>query len=226
MCQIAYVKKGAKIDLNLIPQIMVHNQDGVGIMWQGKNTVHMLKGFLKPTEVMRATRLLSENNIVHCIHWRKATIGNINELNIHPFEVLKEPVSGLEIYGMMNGTLSQSQIPINNDDDCDARLMMTDILAPILKNKPSLIRDAAFTKLVEQAIGIVRIVLMTPREVVVINEEKGYWKDDVWFSNKYSNNPVKKPSRTTYYSGNTTNYYGYQPAYKTADVSWHDGIIG
>lgn len=190
MCQIAYIKEGFAMDPKLIPQIMVHNQDGVGFMWQTKKHVAITKSFMTVSQVSEMTKKLSDRHITHAIHWRKATVGNINELNIHPFKIMKEKHSGLEIYGMLNGTLNQ--IKINNDDDCDARLLMNDILSPILHRKPDMIRSPEFVRLLEQAIGNARILMMTPREVVLVNESKGHWDNGIWYSNKYSNNPVKK----------------------------------
>lgn len=103
------------------------------------------------------------------IHFRIASHGAINGKNCHPWKIRDN------VLMMHNGIISW----------CGQDLTVSD--SKILAGKLS---NYNFTKEGVEILGHAidsrnKLVVMTPEETHIVNEDSGEWVDDIWYSNTY-----------------------------------------
>lgn len=121
--------------------------------------------------IEQGMRLASKENLV--THCRIATSGGITAENAHPF-VMENSVlvhNGI-LYGT-SGALSDTRDFVNETKSLldDQKLMSNDL---VIKRLGEVI--GSYNKL---------ILLYKDKTFKIVNEDQGYWKDGVWYSNTY-----------------------------------------
>lgn len=160
-----------------------HNNDGFGIMWADRGSVHHVKGLFGINEI---SELFSEHQSKSFVaHFRFATVGSVSKENSHPFQILEKKKNGVDLWMMHNGTLSMlDNIPGNYSD---TGWFVESYLKPLLSHNSSLIYDNGFQKILSSAIGRSKLVFLDSNGGVVrINSELGHQQNGIWYSNQYS----------------------------------------
>lgn len=194
MCVIVMQPAGAELSGNKFRNCWSRNPDGGGFSYIGEDqklTVH--KGFFEMKQMLEEYRAARERNpnSPFLLHFRIATVGPVDSENTHPFWVRDDLVM------CHNGT-------INGFGD-NTRSDSYDFAQTVLASLPDGWEDdATMGWLVERAVGYNKIALLrSDGAVTLLNEKKGVWVGDLWFSNdsykkvKYYGNRNAKPLTKT-----------------------------
>lgn len=189
------------------------NSDGAGfsIVNEGKIEIH--KGFFTLRAFLEAYEAYKEKPSI--IHFRWATHGDRTSFNCHPWEVVKDSISMVH-----NGVLS-----------CESTKEMSDTghfveyaLKPVLTDFPDLIYNPAYLSTISMAIGSFNKFAFLDRNelITIVNEDKGEWCNEVW----YSNGGYKETRKTwTYGKGYHKKGFYYSgtedPDYMNESDWWH-----
>jgi len=147
------------------------------------------------------------------IHFRIATHGTVDLYNCHPFIVDSEHSF------IHNGVIAGMSATDKNDNRSDTRIFNDTILRklPIGWEK-----NEAIVSMIESRIGISKLCLLSiDGTVTIFNEEKGHWKDGIWFSNYgYTTRWASAKTPISGVEGNVFGFRGHQThtSYGKADV--------
>lgn len=198
MC-IAIVKpKDKVIPKEILKTCCENNPDGMGFAFCKDNNIYIRK-YLKDFEKFYKEYSKVETTSPMLIHFRIATHGGVNIENCHPF-VLNSRMALIH-----NGIISGYG---DKEKKSDTRDFIDRVIGNISHKQW---KNASFRELVGNAIGYSKFgILDTQGNLYIINENKGYWTDGVWYSNK-SYEP-KKVITTTYKKNedDTTSYNWYK----------------
>ncbi len=191
MCLIIYKPAGIEIPSSLIINAYQDNHDGWGIMSQHDNQIQLTKGFsLQSLQTEINNYDLSQELYVHL---RKATKGAIALDNCHPFQVTPD------LYLMHNGTID---IEINDNKISDTKSFVN-LISPMLKNYPDLLKDRGWIKLIESFIADSRIVFLDRKgNNYFINQHLWYNRRGLYLSNTKSS--LKNYSQIRDYQKNSS----------------------
>lgn len=142
------------------------NPDGFGIMYWNKNE----DGTLSSPTIRRGMMNLEE--IRNCFqeaegkftvfHFRKATLGAKTIENVHPYRVLtseEDKTNSGGLWMLFNGTLNQLRNKLPGEMS-DAAYFASDMMRPLFKAKPNLLKDESFIKLLDDATGTVKTLFI------------------------------------------------------------------
>ena len=111
-------------------------------------------------------------------HARIATHGNVEQKNCHPFPINGDPSNLL----FHNGIL-----PIESKDGRSDTAIFAEDIMPRFGAPSSLEEDVVLDMVSEWATGSKFVILSSDPEVMwpltIVNEDCGFWEEDIWFSN-------------------------------------------
>lgn len=182
MCVAIVQKIGAVIDNRNLYEGWISNKDGGGFAYVDRNTnkVVIKSGFLEYNKFQKAYEaavLEHGDQSPMLVHMRIRTSGDVSEKNCHPFRIRGGALIHNGIMFTPTGTLAGRA----SDKKSDTR-----IFCDVFHNAliPAHVRLAE--KGILSAIGGHNklCMLYDTREYIILNEGAGYWKDDVWYSNR------------------------------------------
>jgi hypothetical protein len=178
MCIAIYQPVGEVLDDALLGRCYQNNPDGCGMAYihaeSGKVQIYKTLKFKK--WLKRYKSMVKENpESPFLLHFRIKTHGIVNVDNCHPFKI---DAGHAFIH---NGMISKCAPTERNGEKSDTRLFNEMILQNLPKNW---FDNQAIKDLIEPWIGNSKLcILKADGRVNIINEEKGNWKEGVWFSN-------------------------------------------
>lgn len=170
------------------------NPDGMGFAFCKDGNIYIRK-YLDDFEKFYKDYSKVEKTSTMLIHFRIATHGEINVENCHPFKLNNHMAL------IHNGVISGYG---DKEKKSDTRDFIDKVIGNISHKQW---RNPAFRELVGDAIGYSKFgILDTVGNYYIINEDRGYWTDGVWYSNKSyeEKKPITKTETTTY---TTYNWY-------------------
>jgi predicted glutamine amidotransferase len=186
MCVIIQKPAGVPFDEADVRAAAKRNSDGFGYMYYDPEKKRIVTGKGLITDVEKVVELFKSLTPYEvCYHFRMKTHGKINDEQAHPFQVLDKETHGIDVYFMHNGVISKVK---EEGDESDTQAFNREILQPILRSKPNLIKSDAFRRLVEEYIGTGNKLLFMygNGKVVKFNEKQGSTFKKCWVSNEYS----------------------------------------
>ena len=220
MCLIVSAPKGSMIPKELLVDATSKNSDGWGVMYFDGNQIVTEKS---PKPDADAIYELTRNNPHQTlVHLRMTTHGGNTMANTHPFEISKG-----RLYMMHNGI-------VDIDGTCskrsDTRVMVEDIIQPLVRNKPGRIRDTGVANVIQHMIGRSsnRLVFLDDTgRLTYFNKNLGLEWKGLWCSNTYAwtlhSEGKRKASNPWGYADRWDQYQDFMrsPTYlRQADGSW------
>lgn len=152
------------------------NPDGAGFAYVYKNKVIISRGFTVLKDFLAAYKTAADKykTSPFLIHFRIRSMGSKAVSNTHPFSILGG--SGALIH---NGTISGTDAK-HSEGDSDTSLF-------VKKHGDSLDYDTIIKhqKDWDTALGYNKVVMLyNDGKHAIINENSGFWNDDVWYSNQ------------------------------------------
>lgn len=148
------------------------NPDGMGFAFCKNDNVYIMK-YLNDFEKFYEDYSKVETTSPMLIHFRIATHGGVTIENCHPFALNNNMAL------IHNGVISGYG---DKEKKSDTRDFIDKVIGNISHKAW---RNASFRELVGKAIGYSKLgILDTKGNTYIINEDKGYWDDGVWYSNK------------------------------------------
>ncbi len=156
------------------------NDDGAGFMFTENRKLVIQKGYFGFRKFYKAFRQAERENPKSnfVIHFRLATSGKKDSANCHPFLVKNNEEVGFAHNGIFSG--------LGNNFYSDTM----DFNYRVLKTMPkSFMYSVEAMKFISKYCGWYNklIFLNSNNHYIIINEDMGYWKNGVWFSNGFSN---------------------------------------
>lgn len=193
MCIAILTKPGIVVSDDHLKNSQETNPDGCGLAWVqpgGKLKVFKTLDFAEFKRVYaKVCAKFPESNKL--IHFRIRTHGNVDVQNCHPFVVDKDHAF------IHNGTITMTAPSDKAAAYSDTFLFNKHILQNINLNIPNWMTEYWIKAMLQKMIDHSKIVVLrSDNNVLIVNEDKGHWLDDVWYSN-YS----YKASKATYSYG-------------------------
>lgn len=174
MCLAIFAPAGVEVPTPSIRNGWVRNSDGGGFAYIKKGKVHIVKGLMSLSEFAKAydeafKKYGSKSPFL--LHFRIRSMGTKDETNTHPFSLK----NGALIH---NGTLDGTGAAYGHGRSDTAIFVerYQDFLTEenMLANKDAIGKAVGYNKFA---------ALFATGNHVIINEDKGQWKDKVWYSN-------------------------------------------
>lgn len=190
MC-IAILKPNNKtLDKELLKVCAMNNPDGCGFAYVDDNNDIIVNKFMSFEDFWDEYSKVQDNKTM-LIHFRIATHGNVELNNCHPFKLNNR--MALIHNGIISGYGSRTK------NISDTRDFIEKVIGNI---SHKMWKNPSFRTLVGNAIGSSKFAILdTDNNYYIINENKGFWDDGVWFSN----NSYKYKKYTSSVSNKTTN---------------------
>jgi len=177
MCIIVAKPAGAAIDIETLRNCWDENPHGAGIAYAMNGKLVIEKGFMK-WEVFKEFIIDTEQwtDIPMLIHFRVATVGNKDQDNTHPFEVIPGKLAFAH-----NGTIKGMAVkekPELSDTNIFCRYVLKQLPHNFLSN-------TGIVTLMYSSLGDwgKLAFLDNEGEITIFNEAGGHEKADVWYSN-------------------------------------------
>jgi len=194
MCIAIYSPKGTEISAQSFRNCWDNNFNGAGFMYNDSNNklrvVKEMESFSKIyKKYVAAKKKHPKANFV--LHFRISTHGVINKSNCHPFKVNNE------LGFVHNGVIREVD---NHKDYSDTNMFNRQILRKLPEASVAYFNNSAVKKVYGEFIGYSKLIFMNNKgEFAIVNEQKGHWADNVW----YSNDSYKRVKNTVDYGGKT-----------------------
>lgn len=175
MCIAIYKPAGKNVSKKTLKRCWEENPDGGGFMYVSKGAIQITKevNSFKAwySKYIKAITANPDKNFV--LHFRIATSGKIDLRNCHPFRVNNN------LAFCHNGIIN---IKMPKNSKISDTVTFRNKILRMLPEK--WYENEAIIKLIEKFIGSSKLVfLKSTGDVFIINEEKGIWDKDVWYSN-------------------------------------------
>lgn len=209
MCIALALKPGAKPTKAILKECFLNNPDGVGFSYSDPiaNKVEIFKGYMTFRHFYKDWQAI-DHNTSRVIHFRVATSGGVTQEGCHPFRISNQLC--LIHNGILTSRLTDDHRKLLNDyqkksELSDTALFVRDLIQPLLSENPELLFTDSFSWMLQEAIGSFNklIFLNSEGDFKIINEHKGEWVDDIWYSNDSWKVPRKKKTSTIYNNPNT-----------------------
>jgi predicted glutamine amidotransferase len=170
-----------------LEESFIYNPDGAGFMYAENNKLHIVKGLMTYEDFWKEWEPHQDKPAA--IHFRIRTHGATDAENTHPFQV------GKNLGFIHNGIISHVDTrpdPSKSDTYHFNKLF----LEQFYKRDSRFIYKDHFLEMIEHFIGYSKLVFLNNKgHLVIANENKGTWDNEVW----YSNNSYKPyiPPKTT-----------------------------
>ena len=173
MCVAVYKPKQANIDDKTLEKCWDSNPDGGGFMYVNDNKIIIRKeldSFKKYKTMYRKHEKFANTDFI--LHFRIATSGNVDIANTHPHKVNDD------VYMVHNGVINRCSI-------ADSKISDTMKFCKFISNLPNnFTRNKSMIELITGYIGTDKMIFLNRNgDVKIVNENKGIWKDNVWYSN-------------------------------------------
>jgi glutamine amidotransferase len=218
MCVIAASPKNVVIPKENLEQCYKSNSDGAGFMVAKNNSLIVKKGFFSFDEFYDAYAPYEKDKVV--CHFRIKTHGERNAENCHPFPVAENMAF------VHNGVI---RIKEENKNFSDTWHFNEKIIKPMYRDNQAFIRKLYNQELIKEFIGYSKLVFLDNKgRGVIINEDKGTWKDGVWYSNT-SYKVVKWLSSTKagskFYEGDVVEFNRKWGMWEEGDWAYVDNVL-
>lgn len=198
MCMIAYRPipsngYAAGIPTDVVSTALDRHPDGYGLAWRENSAVKFSKfGPDQRPAFRKALERVDRAGFEYMAHFRQATHGPAVKRLAHPFSY--EDAKEGTVVVMHNGVISIC----TDAQESDTQVFVRDVLAHL---PTGWWRMPAMRYLVSQSIGWSRLVVMTARETVNLQERDGKWDGGLWYSSNHKPTPVNavtpwKPTAT------------------------------
>lgn len=175
MCLIIHRESGSNVPNDVLDYNKHLNPDGFGIAWREAGKVLYEK--FAPKEYGAFKDLLKsidkQADVEYVAHFRRATHGPVCQEMSHPFPYEDEKDG--EVLVFHNGII-----------DIDAPKTESDtsqfVKAVLAKMEPRWWKKAAYRFLVEQSVGWSRLLIMTEKETIRLNEKSWVKQGGIWYS--------------------------------------------
>ena len=190
MCIAIMKSENKKINKATLQRCYNANPDGAGFMYAKDKKLTVKKGYFTFKDFYKEYKPHEDKQVL--LHFRIKTHGPIDKNNCHPFLVN----SGLGF--IHNGIISG----YGNNKKSDTIEFNESILQKIVaKHGNNSLFDDPMVELIENVIGYSKLVFLDRHgNYKIMNEDKGEWKNGIW----YSNSSYKKPEPIQYM---IPNYY-------------------
>lgn len=174
MCIIIYAPKG-HIPKKHLANSLKNNDDGWGVMYADAGKVCIVRG-MTPVDFHFHWKWIKKLPGPKVFHARIATHGAVDENHCHPFRVPNHN----ELAVAHNGVIIQ-QTGKSSGTGSDTMNFNDNILAHLPEGFQNL---QVYHDLLSDYIGYSKLVFMDGEgQVQIVNEEKGSWHDENWYSN-------------------------------------------
>ncbi len=190
MCLLIYKPAGTSIPHEYLNRAAQQHQDGFGYAVARGDGFDVFRALdFAPAEL---SRLDAAHDKAVLIHFRMATHGDVTMANVHPFRM---PIDvGQHAMVAHNGMLFD-YYPDVKDERSDTRVFIDTMLKRL---KPGWWNDTVMVQHLEYEIGYNKIAMLWPTgEALLLNEQLGEWRDEVWYSNDSGFEPKPKPVAVT-----------------------------
>lgn len=190
MCIAILKPKGTTISKETLKTCSEANPDGMGFAYVDGDKLY-IKKYMKFDEFYKDfEKVQDKSNML--IHFRIATHGSVELENCHPF-FLNHRMALIH-----NGIISGYG---DKKEKSDTRDFIDKVIGNI---SWKLMKNPSYRELVGHAIGYSKLAILDiTGDYWIINEDKGYWDNGIWYSNK-SYEPKKTTSYVTYYHNDGT----------------------
>lgn len=173
MCLAAWHNKGKRIPTEYLHTAWHNNHDGAGVLYSNGKSLVTHKTLRSFDEFMSSYELaLRRNTSGVTVHFRRASVGNIDLKNVHPF------VFG-DLGFVHNGTI-YNVAPKKGKSDT---LVFGETILSKL-NTNDIFKNGALQMLISSFIGSrSKLILMNLTKTLIFNMDAGEWNDGVWYSN-------------------------------------------
>jgi predicted glutamine amidotransferase len=173
LCIAAVSLKGGFTEQEL-RAFFINNKDGGGFSYVEHGAVQNIRHITDIEDYVKTGEALKkyDNLVTHC---RIATCGSVKTENAHPF-----PLMGTRASMVHNGSFAS----VADNDYSDTRVV-AERGQQLLGNEELMTPE--MVKKVEKAIGSYNkvIILYNSGKRVILNEDKGTWENQKWYSNTY-----------------------------------------
>lgn len=193
MCVIVHQPKGTHIDKDLAHRLWTRNSDGGGYAFIDPDGVLVTRKTLEWDEWWKSfetdrSRFPGRDFLLHL---RIKTHGDVNLDNVHPFQVDEHTVMA------HNGIISG--VPDYGDGRSDTRVFIDEVLPEL---PPDWLDNHYLRSMVEEWIGWSKLMFLTnnpnlKKTVYILNQNRGTYKDGMWFSNSNGLTVVKYTTWTS-----------------------------
>ena len=213
MCLLIFKKENATIPYEHLERGDASNPHGCGIAWADGKKIHHAKG--AKWDVGNIARMLNKiGNAPAIIHFRWATHGPQNDANTHPFSLPKNWVAA------HNGVIPDVE---TKEDESDSRAFLRQFVAPAVKRNACITNSRLLSFLSERMGEANKMAFLHGSgKYAIANEEKGHWKENVWYSN-HSYEPIIAYKNNFSYHGGAALY---TPQVKNKYSDWHSYEVG
>ena len=192
MCIAIYCPSNEVITKEIAEESAKSNPDGQGFAYTNEEKKIVVVKSMKFDEFWEEyTKAIAEfPDSQFLIHFRIATHGRVDKETCHPYMINDDHVL------IHNGTITNAPLcPDNIHSDTQMFIDET------LKYLPdSWLFNDGISDLIEHSIGNSKLVIMDNEgSIRIYNEDKGHWKDNIWFSNhSYKPRQINKPTNYNY----------------------------
>lgn len=194
MCIIIYNKDGRPIPEKHLELCYENNEDGFGVMYASEGRVKAFKAMFELEHIKEIEKNLRGGP--YAMHFRYATVGEVNDTNLHPHQILDADADGEDLWMMHNGTFMFLRKKGYKDKKTgkfittvsDSVLFAEKIRQIVLELGSDILFDQWYQDRLSKYIGGNKILFMNGHgQVAIINEKKG-WRpqEGLWYSNRYS----------------------------------------
>ncbi len=182
MCILCCIKKGSDMTDQQLENCYSHNTDGCGFAFVKKNKVVVRKmmSFKKFKKSFRKYQL-QEPNSPFMVHFRATSAGTTDRSNCHPFQINDEQAMA------HNGTIYS--VPNDPKGKRSDTAIFADTVLKLLpkywdKNKTVVKLVTSFIGKNKSSVCNKVAILNSDKSFTILNEDKGHWKEGIWFSNR------------------------------------------
>lgn len=188
MCIAIVTKQGARLTPEQIAAGWRSNRDGAGVAYVKEGKVVIDKGYLQLDKFQDAYARLADqfsDESPFLVHMRIGTSGHKDSPNnTHPFEVkTQRGPRGAMIHNGVLFTPTGDWVGPSNDRKSDTRVVC-EALGNILQLEDVLRAKERISRVI--GTGNKFAFLYDDKTTVILNEDQGVWKDNIWFSNSWS----------------------------------------
>ena len=190
MCIAILKPKGVAISKETLKTCSEANPDGMGFAYIDGDTMY-IKKYMKFDDFYKDFEEVQDKSTM-LIHFRIATHGAVELDNCHPFWLNDR--MALIHNGIITGYGDKAK-------KSDTRDFIDKVIGNI---SWKMMKNPAYRELVGKAIGYSKFAILDiTGDYWIINEDKGYWHEGIWYSNK-SYEPKKQTTWVTYPSSTTS----------------------
>lgn len=181
MCLLICSPSGRINDPQTLSRGFENNMYGAGYAYSYNNGLFVKKGFFDFDDFFKSYSKIPKN-APNIVHFRLATSGKYNEENCHPFNVNEN------LAFAHNGVFSCVK---GDDFHSDTYKFNELICKPLFSKNESLILEDATKFVLYKTIGSYNKIafIKNSGEIIIVNEEAGYWENGIWFSNSSGKYP-------------------------------------